>query len=76
VIERDRKLLARLARFNKHLGSATLELFEYQDGGELPAAGVRNLGQHLVELGADFLARAAELDGPTIDRGIIDAQPT
>jgi hypothetical protein len=75
VIERDRELLARLARVNKHLGAATLELLEYQDGGELPAAGVRDLGQHLSELGADLLVRAAELDGRTIDRVIIDAIP-
>ena len=38
MIEHDRDLLARLARVNKHLGAATLELLEYQDGGELPAA--------------------------------------
>ena len=71
MIERDRELLARLVRVNTRLGAATLELFEHQDGGELPAAGVRERGQALAKLGADLLTRAAELDGRTI----INAQP-
>jgi hypothetical protein len=75
VIERDRELLARAARVNTRFGAVVVELFEHQDGGELPAAGVRELGQHLAELSAELLARAAELDGRTIDRVIIDAQP-
>jgi hypothetical protein len=62
VIERDRELLARVARVNGRVGKVVLELLQYQDGGELPAAGVRELGQALTELGADLLARAAELD--------------
>jgi hypothetical protein len=74
VIERDRELLARLARVNNRIGAVTLELFEHQDGGELPAAGVRELGQLLAILAADLLARSAELDGRTIERVIIDAQ--
>jgi hypothetical protein len=72
VIERDRELLARAARVNRHLGEVVVELMTGQDGGELPAAGVRELGQNLTEFGADLLARAAELDG----RAIIDAQPS
>jgi hypothetical protein len=76
MIECDRELLARLARVNKHLGAVVVELFEHQDGGELPADGARELGQHLVELGADLLKRAAELDSRIIGRVIIDSQPT
>jgi hypothetical protein len=72
VLERDRELLARAARVNRHLGEVVVELMTGQDGGELPAAGVRELGQNLTEFGADLLARAAELDG----RAIIDAQPS
>jgi hypothetical protein len=72
VIERDRELLARAAGVNRHLGEVVVELMTGQDGGELPAAGVRELGQNLTEFGADLLARAAELDG----RAIIDAQPS
>jgi hypothetical protein len=40
-----------------------LELMASQDGGELPADGVRDLGQRFVEIGTDLLARATELDG-------------
>jgi hypothetical protein len=72
VIEPDRKLLARVARVNTQLGAAVLELL---DGSELPAAGVRELGQHLAGLAADLLARAEELDGRAVDRVIIDARP-
>jgi hypothetical protein len=70
VIERDRELLARVARVSGRVGKVVLELFQYQDGGELPATGVRELGQALTELGADLLTRAAELE-----RVIIDAPP-
>jgi hypothetical protein len=70
VIERDRELLAKVARVNGRIGEVVLELFQHQDGGELPAAGVRELGQALTQLGADLLTRAAELE-----RVIIDAPP-
>jgi hypothetical protein len=73
VIQRDRELLARAARVNARLGEITLALFEYQDGGELPADGVRELGRHLAQLGLDLLARAAELDCRGADRIILDA---
>jgi hypothetical protein len=75
VIERDRELLARLARVNQHLGEVAVKLMAGQDCGELPADGVRDLGQRLTQLGADLLARAAQRDGRTIGRVIIDAQP-
>ena len=52
MIERDRELLARAARVNRHLGEVVVELMTGQDGGELPAAGVRELGQNLTEFGA------------------------
>ena len=67
MIKRDRELLARVARVNGRLGKVVLELFQYQDGGELPATGVRELGQALTALGADLLTRAAELDVRIID---------
>jgi hypothetical protein len=73
VILRDRELLARVAQVNRHLGTVVIELMTDQDGGELPADGVRDLGRHLAQLGVDLLARAAELDGRTIEGVIIDA---
>jgi hypothetical protein len=75
VIAQDRELLARVAKVNRHLGAVVVELMTGQDGGELPADGVRDLGRHLVQLGVELLARAAELDGRTIGRVIIDAVP-
>jgi hypothetical protein len=75
VIERDRELLAWLAQINQHLGEVVLDLMADQDGGELPATGVRDLGQRFVEFGTDLLARATELDGSTIGPVIIDGQP-
>jgi hypothetical protein len=76
MIARDRELLARVAQVNRHLGTVVVELMTGQDGGELPADGVRDLGQHLTQLGVDLLARAAELDGRAVDRVIIDAAPS
>jgi hypothetical protein len=70
VIERDRELLAKVARVNGRIGEVVLELFRFQDGGDLPSAGVRELGQTLSEVGADLLTRAAE---PVARR--IDAPP-
>jgi hypothetical protein len=65
MIERDRALLARLAQVNRQLGAFVLVIIEGQDGGELPAAGLRDLGNGLVAMGTDVLARADELDGLT-----------
>lgn len=62
MICRDRELLARLARVNRHLGAVVVELMTRQDGGELPADGVRDLGRRLGALAADLLIRADELD--------------
>jgi hypothetical protein len=67
VIERDRELLAKVARVNGRIGEVVLELFRFQDGGELPSAGVRELGQALSEVGADLLTRAAEPVARCID---------
>jgi hypothetical protein len=75
VIAQDRELLARIAQVNRHLGAVVVELMSGQDGGELPADGVRDLGRHLGRLSVDLFARAAELDGRTIGRVIIDAVP-
>jgi hypothetical protein len=68
VILRDRELLARVARVNTHLGEVVVELMTQQDDGQLPAHGVRELGQRLTGLSADLLARAQELDRRTIDQ--------
>jgi hypothetical protein len=76
MIERDRELLAGLARVNRHLGEVVVELMSGHDGGELPADSARELGKYLAEFGADLLARAAERDGNPITRVIIDTQPT
>jgi hypothetical protein len=74
VIRSDRELLARLARVNAYLGAAVVELMTRQDGGELPAEGVRELGWRLSELAADLLARADEIDGRPVDHVIMDAR--
>jgi hypothetical protein len=63
---------------NVHLGEVVVEMMTRQDGGELPADGVRELGQRLGTMSADLLARAAELDGRMIEtpaRVVIDARP-
>ncbi|WP_341869001.1 hypothetical protein [Saccharomonospora piscinae] len=65
MIARDRELLARLARVNRDLGQVALRLMAAQDGGELPAGGLREVGEALSVLGGDMLARANELDGHT-----------
>jgi hypothetical protein len=65
MIERDRALLARLRQVNQQMGEFVVELMTGQDGGELPAAGLRDLGNGLVAMGVDVLARADELDGLT-----------
>jgi len=67
VIEEDRVLLARLSKINQSLGQVVLELCDYQDGGELPSAGLRTLGEQLMDLGMDMISRAEELDRPVID---------
>lgn len=77
MIERDRILLARAAQVNHNFGTAVANLIAGQDGGELPAGELRAIGLALSELSADFLTRAAELDGHTMDpthRTIIDAR--
>ena len=62
MIESDRRLLARLRRVNGGLGEVALALMAAQDGGELPAQGLREVGEALCVLGHDMLARADELD--------------
>ncbi|MFF5992948.1 MULTISPECIES: hypothetical protein [Prauserella] len=78
MIARDRELLARLAQVNVHLGDVVVELMIHQDGGELPAEGLRQLAEVLGGITADLYARAAELDARMIapQRVIIDARPT
>ncbi|MGH3951258.1 MAG: hypothetical protein ACRDSE_19435 [Pseudonocardiaceae bacterium] len=69
VIARDRELLVRAVRVNTELGRAVVELLYHTDGGELPAAGLRALGEHLAGLGADLLAGGRA--GRARDRGLI-----
>jgi hypothetical protein len=52
-----------------------VELVTEQDGGELPAAGLRELGRRLAELATDLLTRASELDGHPVAPLMIDAPP-
>ncbi|WP_199430503.1 hypothetical protein [Qaidamihabitans albus] len=67
MIRKDRELLARLSALNTYLGEIVVELLHRQDGGELPADGLRQLGGHLQRLTTDLLARADELDAVVID---------
>lgn len=72
MVERDRELLARGARANQALGRAVVELLHHSARGELPAAGVRVVGENLAALGADLLARADELEWhPVIDGSVV-----
>lgn len=68
---RDRELFAYLIRVYTNLSEVVLDLTD----GQLPAADVRELGQHVTKLGVDLLARAKELDGGPVDHVIIDARP-
>lgn len=63
MIARDRELLVRLGQVNARLGEVVLALMAAQDGGELPADGLREVGAALCVLADDMLARAAELGG-------------
>ncbi|PXY26957.1 hypothetical protein [Prauserella muralis] len=74
MIRKDRELLARLSAVNTRLGEAVVELIHHQDGGELPAAGLRALGIHLRGLSTDLLDRADELDA--VDGGVTPAALT
>jgi hypothetical protein len=78
MIERDRKLLARVARANDTAGQVVLAILGDYDRPDPEPARMRALGRELAELGADLLARAAELDGRVIEpptRVLIDARP-
>jgi hypothetical protein len=72
VIERDRELPARLRRVNANLGSVVVDIMAEQDGGELPAAPLRALGQNLARLGAELLERAAEREVVVVQGVVID----
>lgn len=62
MIRRDRELLAYLGRINQRFGLAVVELFDRQDGGELPADGLVALAEQLERAAASCRSRAAELD--------------
>lgn len=77
MIQRDHDLMVRVTKSNRHLGEAMLEAMNARNN-ETQAVGLREIGRHLGELSADLLARAAELDGRTLEypeRVIIDARP-
>lgn len=63
MIRRDRELLVHLSAVNTRVGEAVVELCAHQDGGELPADGLRALGENLQHVARHLLTRAAELDG-------------
>ncbi|EHR62614.1 hypothetical protein [Saccharomonospora cyanea] len=68
MIERDRALLARAANVNRSFGEIVVELMIRQDGGQLPAGPLREVGELLAGLGREFIDRAAEIDAhPVID---------
>ncbi|MCP2252375.1 hypothetical protein LY13_001114 [Prauserella aidingensis] len=74
MIARDRELLARLGQVNAGLGRAVVALMSAQDGGELPADGVRELAELLGGMSAELYQRAAELEGRRAPaRVVIDA---
>ncbi len=62
MIARDRELLTRLGQVNASIGEVVLALMAAQDGGELPANGLREVGHALRTLADDMIARADELD--------------
>jgi hypothetical protein len=78
VIGRDRELLARIARVNDSAGQVVLAILGDRERCDPEPARLRALGQTYAALGADLLARAAELDGRMVEhtqRVIIDARP-
>ncbi|WP_026454415.1 hypothetical protein [Saccharomonospora iraqiensis] len=68
MIERDRALLARLARVNRNLGEVVIDLMHHQDGGELPATKLHNVATALHQLADDMLTRAGELGHHALDQ--------
>lgn len=72
VIARDRQLLGHLARINRNLGLAIVELCDRQDGGELPVDGLLALAERLDTAATACRDRAAEL---TTHQTAVDAAP-
>ncbi len=66
MIDRDRELLAFLARVNTGMGRATVWLMDNLHDGRLPPGQLRELSDVLRCLAADLTARADELDGHTL----------
>ncbi len=68
MIEHDRVLLARAGQVNRQFGEIVVELMIRQDGGQLPAGPLRDVGELLAGLGREFIDRAAEIDAhPVIE---------
>ncbi|MEY7973762.1 hypothetical protein AB8O38_17335 [Saccharomonospora xinjiangensis] len=62
MIARDRELLTRLGKVNASIGEVALALMAAQDGGKLPADGLREVGEALRTLAIDMIARADEVN--------------
>lgn len=62
MIQRDRELLVRMSRVNRTLGLVASEAMARQDGGELPAQPLREIGEALRVLVDELLARADEIE--------------
>ncbi|MFJ8913442.1 hypothetical protein [Amycolatopsis sp. NPDC102389] len=73
--ERDRKLLAGMARINAELGNVTLALLSTQPDDAEYAASLRQVGTDLIRVGIALTSRAAELDGKLIDLDAIMPAP-
>lgn len=79
--ERDRDILAGIARVDTEIGEVTLQLLTLQPSDEHYAAGLRRLSRDLVEIGAALARRANKRDGeepPSEPLGIgpVSAPPT
>ncbi|WP_007025150.1 hypothetical protein [Saccharomonospora iraqiensis] len=70
MIARDRELLCRAAEVMRSFGPVVVELLGRQDGGELPAGPVREVGDAFAALAGEFLGRADELDGGARGRAV------
>lgn len=78
MIGQDRELLARIARVDDSAGKVVLAILGDRERCDPEPARLRALGQTYTMLGADLLARAAELDGRMVEhtqRVIIDTRP-
>lgn len=59
-------LLARLRNVNTAVADVVIELLDQLEGGELPSASLRILGERLGELGSDLIAHADRRDSTVL----------